>query len=235
MALQNARLYQGLRESESRLQKMAQKMMTVQEAERHLVGLDLHDGLTQLLLSTNMHLNTLASLPLRLDDLEKKEFSMVRSLLQDAIEEVRQVVSELRPSELNEGGLVESIRQYLLDSRESRKWQAEFKASLGDIELASMVEIATFRIIQEALNNAFMHGNAKKVRVSLSMEDNLLLISVKDWGCGFSANELKKEAKHLGLTGMQERATLLNGTCKVISAPGEGTEILVRIPIISEL
>jgi len=235
VALQNARLYQDLRESESRLQKMAQKMMTVQEAERHLVGLDLHDGLTQLLLSTNMHLNTLASLPLKLDDLEKKEFSMVRSLIQDSIEEVRQVVSELRPSELNEGGLVESIRQYLLDSRETRKWQAEFKVSPGIIELTSMIEIATFRIMQEALNNAYMHGKAKKVRVSLSMEDTILVLSVKDWGCGFSATDLKKESKQLGLTGMKERATLLKGTCRVNSAPGEGTEVLVRIPIIAEL
>jgi len=235
VALQNARLFQDLRESESRLQKMAQKMMTVQEAERHLVGLDLHDGLTQLLLSTNMHLNTLASLPIKLEKKKKKEFSMVRSLIQDAIEEVRQVVSELRPLELNEGGLVESIRQYLLDSRETRKWQAEFIASPGNIELASMVEIASFRIIQEALNNAYMHGRAKKVRVSLRVEETVLVLSVKDWGCGFSANELKKDAKQLGLTGMRERATLLNGTCKFISAPGEGTEVLVRIPIISDL
>jgi signal transduction histidine kinase len=235
VALQNARLYLDLVESESRLQEMAQKMMTVQEAERHLVGLDLHDGLTQLLLSTNMHLNTLASLPLKLDDLGKKEFSMVRSLIQDAIEEVRQVVSELRPSELNDGGLVESIRQYLLDSRETRKWQAEFNASPGNIELASMVEIATFRIIQEALNNAYKHGKTKKVRVSLGVEDTVLVLSVKDWGCGFSAIELKKESEKLGLIGMQERATLLKGTCKVISAPGEGTEVLVRIPIISEI
>jgi len=235
VALQNARLYQDLRESESRLQELAQKIMSVQEAERHLVGLDLHDGLTQLLLSTNMHLNTLASLPLKLDDHGKKEFSMARSLLQDAIEEVRQVVSELRPSELNDGGFVESIRQYLLDSRKTRKWQAEFKASPGNIELASMVEIATFRILQEALNNAYMHGKAKKVRVSLSVDDTVLVLSVKDWGCGFSADELKKDSEQLGLTGMQERATLLKGTCKVISSPGEGTEVLVRIPRISEL
>jgi len=160
---------------------------------------------------------------------------MVRSLIQDSIEEVRQVVSELRPSELNEGGLVESIRQYLLDSRETRKWKAEFKVSPGNIELDSMVEIAIFRIMQEALNNAYKHGKAKKVRVSLTVEDAVLVLSVIDWGCGFTANELKKESKQMGLTGMQERATLLEGTCTVISAPGEGTEVLVRIPIISEL
>lgn len=234
VALQNARLYQDLSESESRLQEMVKKMMTVQEAERHLVGLDLHDGLTQLLLSTNMHLNTLASLPLKLDDLGKKEFSMARALIQDAIEEVRQVVSELRPSELNDGGLVESIRQYLLDFRETRKWQVEFITSPGKIELDPMVETAIFRIIQEALNNAYKHGKAKRVRVSLEVEDASLVLMVKDWGCGFSTNELKKESEQLGLIGMRERATLLKGTCKIISAPGEGTEVLVRIPLISE-
>ena len=235
VALQNARLYRDLRESETRLQEMAQKMMAVQEAERHLVGLDLHDGLTQILLSINMHLNTLAALPIKFTNLEKKEFSTVRSLLQNAIEEVRQVVSELRPAELNDRGLVESIRQYLLDSRKTRKWKAEFKVSPGNIELASMVEIATFRIIQEALNNAYQHGRAKKVRVSLGVEDTVLILSVKDWGCGFSVDELKKESEKLGLIGMRERTTLLKGTFKIISAPGEGTEVLARIPIISEL
>jgi len=234
VALQNAHLYRDLRESETSLQEMAQKMMTVQEAERHLVGLDLHDGLTQLLLSVNMHINTLASLPIKLSDREKKEFSMVRSLLQDAIVEVRQVVSELRPSELNEGGLVECVRQYLLDSRKTRNWQTEFKASPGNIELDPMVGTAIFRIIQEALTNASKHGKAKKVNVSLRVEDASLILLVKDWGCGFSAEELKKESKKMGLVGMQERATLLKGTCKVNSAPGEGTEVIVRIPFTSE-
>jgi len=230
VALQNARLYRGLSESEARVQEIAQKMMTVQEAERHLVGLDLHDGLTQLLLSTNMHLNTLASVPLKVNAREKKEFFMVRSLRQEAIEEVRHVVSELRPSILNDGGLVESIRQYLLDSREYRKWQTEFIASPGNIELNSMVETAVFRIIQEALNNAYNHGKANKVRVSIKLKDDVLILSVKDWGCGFSTNALKKESERLGLIGMQERATLLKGTCKIISAPGQGTEVLVRLP-----
>lgn len=235
VALQNARLYQDLRESESHLQEMAQKMMTVQEAERHLVGLDLHDGLTQLLLSTNMHLNTLASLPIKLDDLGRKEFSMARSLIQEAIKEVRQVVSELRPSELNDGGLVESIRQYLLDSRDTRKWQADFIASPGKIELDPMAETAIFRIIQEALNNAYKHGKANRVRVSLEVEDATLILSVIDWGCGFPSNDMKKESEQLGLIGIQERATLLKGKCKITSTPGEGTEVWVQIPLLSEV
>jgi signal transduction histidine kinase len=231
VAIQNARLYKGLLESEANLQEMAQKMMTVQEAERHLVGLDLHDGLTQMLMSINMHLNTLAAQPLNLNPLAAKELGLVRARIRDAIEEVRQVVSELRPIELSEMGLVDGLQQYLLESRKRRGWQAEFKASPGKIELTPLAETAVFRIVQEALNNAYRHGKTNRIRVTLLVEEGFLLLSIKDWGRGFSPEDLTKDTEKFGLLGMRERALLLKGTCEVRSAPGEGTEVLVQIPV----
>jgi signal transduction histidine kinase len=231
VAIQNARLYRNLQESEANLQEMAQKMMTIQEAERHLVGLDLHDGLTQMLLSINMHINALDAQPLVLNSVAEKELALIRAGIRDAIEEVQQVISELRPTELSEMGLVNDLNQYLGKSRVKHGWRVEFKASPSQIELPPMVETAVFRIIQEALNNASRHGHAQKVRVSLQVEDDLLHLSIKDWGRGFDPADLTKEADHIGLLGMRERALLLNGTCEVISALGEGTEVLAHLPI----
>ena len=144
VALQNAQLYQDLLEKETHLQTLAQKLVNVQEEERRLVGLDLHDGLTQLLLSVNMHLNTLASLKPDLDSQATAELSLGRTRLRQAIQEAQQVVSELRPAGIEELGLVDGLQQYLLKTRETRKWEIEYKAAPGEINLSPVYENAFF-------------------------------------------------------------------------------------------
>jgi signal transduction histidine kinase len=231
VALQNAQLYQDLLEKEAHLQTLAQKLVNVQEEERRLVGLDLHDGLTQLLLSVNMHLNTLASLKPDLDSQATAELSLGRTRLRQAIQEAQQVVSELRPAGIEELGLVDGLRQYLLQTRETRKWEIEYKAAPGEINLAPAYENAIFRIAQEALTNAYKHGQAAKVKVHLHTVDDKLILEVRDWGHGFEPEKLTNlENKQLGLLSMQERAALLGGECKIESQPGRGTRVWVSIP-----
>jgi two-component system sensor histidine kinase DegS len=205
--------------------------VNVQEEERRLVGLDLHDGLTQLLLSVNMHLNTLASLKPDLDSQATTELLLGRTRLRQAIQEAQQVVSELRPAGIEELGLVDGLRQYLLQTRETRKWEIEYKAAPGEINLAPAYENAIFRIAQEALTNAYKHGGAAKVKVHLHVADNNLILEIRDWGRGFNSDKLTdSESKRLGLLGMQERAALLGGVCKIESQPGRGTRVWVSVP-----
>ena len=230
IALKNARLFTNLSEKELRLKNMAQKLVNVQEAERRLIGLDLHDGLMQLLLSTNMHLDTLTSILPDLDSQGRGELMLTHNRLKDAIAEVRQVVSDLRPAELEEGNLVEGLREYLIRTREMRHWQIEFKADPADIKIHPDVEIALFRIAQEALTNAYRHGKASKVLVHLHQREGAVVLEVQDWGKGFDLTLLSDDKDHLGLIGMRERAALLGGTLKIQSQPGEGTRIVVRIP-----
>jgi signal transduction histidine kinase len=231
VALQNARLYQDLLEKETRLHALAQKLVSVQEEERRLVGLDLHDGLTQLLLSVNMHLNTLASLNQDLDSRAAAELALVRTRLRQAIQEAQQVVSELRPAGLEELGLVDGLRQFLLQTRETRKWEIEFKATPGEINLPPPYENAIFRIAQEALTNAYKHGRATKVKIHLHHEGDNLTLEVRDWGHGFNLDkQTSMESECLGLISMQERAALLDGACKIESQPGKGTRVHVSIP-----
>ena len=131
VALENARLYQNIAENEMRLSQLVRRLALVQEEERRLVGLDLHDGLTQILLSANMHLNTFAALAEELDQPTQSELDLVRTRLQDAIDEVRWVVSELRPTELEDYGLVDGLRNYVTRVAQVEGWQVEFSADLG--------------------------------------------------------------------------------------------------------
>ncbi len=153
------------------LDQMVKQLVHVQEEERRLVGLDLHDGLTQILLSTNMHLNTFAALAEEGSNGQAQvEFGLVRTRLKEAIEEVRWVVSELRPTELEDFGLVDALRMYVTKIAEVENWHVEFSADLGQITLSSTVESAVFRITQEAINNVRKHAYTSKILVLLKNE-----------------------------------------------------------------
>ncbi|GAB4443196.1 MAG: hypothetical protein Kow0031_25370 [Anaerolineae bacterium] len=231
IALENARLYERLALREARLRTLAEKLSQIQEEERRLIGLDLHDGLTQLLLSANMHLDTLAALVNGLEPQAAGELQRGQARLREAIKEARWVVSELRPSTLEDFGLVSGLRQYATELSELEKWQLEFVAELGRITLNPAVETAIFRIAQEALTNVRKYAQPERVRVCLRIEQAHLLLEIRDWGRGFDISQLTDERRHFGLTGMHERAMLLGGDLRVESRPGEGTKIVAAIPL----
>ncbi|MCQ3975724.1 MAG: hypothetical protein DPW09_19990 [Anaerolineae bacterium] len=231
IALENARLYQSLADREVRLQTLAHKLAHVQEEERRLIGLDLHDGLTQLLLSANMHVDTLASFSNHLESQAHTELNLARARLQEAIGEARQVVSELRPTALEDYGLVGGLRHYVTEMSQREQWQLEFSAPPGEVKLEPAMETAIFRIAQEALSNARKYAATRRVRVALQFDETELRLQVQDWGRGFNLADIPEESQHLGLVGMRERAALLNGECHVTSQPGQGTKICVCIPL----
>ncbi|MGB0385789.1 MAG: ATP-binding protein [Ardenticatenaceae bacterium] len=216
---------------EQRLHNLLQKIAIVQEEERRLVGLDLHDGLTQILLSANMHLNTLTLLATNLDAPSKDQLTIARGRLQEAIEEVNWVISELRPTEIEDFGLVDGLRHYVTKVAQHEGWHMAFSANISGPKIKPEIETAVFRIVQEALSNARKYAQTEKVRVILKIEEQALIVEVQDSGQGFEMANLAEEEKRLGLIGMQERAALLGGTLTIQSAPGQGTKICASIPV----
>jgi signal transduction histidine kinase len=230
IALENARLYQNITDNETRLNHLVKQLAHVQEEERRLVGLDLHDGLTQILLSTNMHLNTFAALAEEgINGRAQAEFGLVRTRLKEAIKEVRWVVSELRPTELEDFGLVDGLRMYVTKITEVENWQVEFSADLGPIKLSPTVESAVFRITQEAINNVRKHASTSKILVQLKNETDYISLIIQDWGCGFNLAGLSGENNQLGLIGMKERAALIGGELEIESQPDQGTIVRAKI------
>jgi signal transduction histidine kinase len=233
VALGNASLFKNLQEREERLKALIGKMAHIQDEERHLIGLDLHDGLTQIVISANMHLNALeAAVAKQLERQAAQELEMSRLLVKQAIEEARRVIAELRPTVIEDFGLEEGLQRYVVDFCEIEHWRCEVATQIGGLKLPSAVETAIFRIAQEALTNIRKHAQTEKVRAELFVEDESLLLRVQDWGQGFDASLVEQgETEHLGLVSMRERARMINGVCKIESQPGKGTYVEVRLPL----
>jgi signal transduction histidine kinase len=217
---------------EERLRALIGKMAQIQDEERRLIGLDLHDGLTQLIISANMHLNTLnALIGSRLDSDATQELDVGRTLVKQSIDEARKVIAELRPTLIEDFGLKEGLRRYVAEICESQNWSYEIIVDFDEVEIPHAVQAALFRIVQEAMANIRKHARTARVRVMLQAQDESMFLRVQDWGQGFDPNAFADDMSHLGLVSMQERAQMLGGSCQIQSKKGEGTTVTVIIPL----
>ncbi len=211
------------------IQEISQKLLDVQEREKHLLAAELHDDLGQSLTSLKL-LVELASKDNAAAH-RQKEMEEARELVVELMTKVRDLSLDLRPAMLDDFGLFPALR-WLFD---------RFQSSTGisihcnyNLECRERfdprVETACFRIIQEALTNIARHASVKEAAVSIST-GNVLLIEIADSGKGFAPPDITSTlSTSTGLSGMQERARLLGGSVEIISSPGSGTRILASIP-----
>lgn len=238
IALENAKLYQAVREKEASLQQLVERMIRAQEEDRRRVAYDIHDGLAQLMVSAHQHLQTFGIYHANGDIRAEPSLQKGLFMLQKSIEEVRKVIAGLRPSELDDFGLVAALQLTVQNLRDEFSWRVELHDGLDGARLPASVEVTAYRIIQEALTNARRHGQATRARISVVRRGSEVDIQVRDWGNGFDTGILAAQAApgteaghHVGVHGMRERAHLLGGTFAVESAPGRGTTVSVSIPV----
>ena len=216
------------------LKAISERAIHAQEEERVRIARSLHDDTAQ----------TISMLIINLERIEKKiphdnpdlfrqvtESHKVATLL---LENLRKVIWDLRPSILDDLGLIPAIRWYAQTNLKESGVRVEVGDSNELMRLPPHLETLLFRILQEAVSNILRHANAGKVTINLRPEDGCVVLEVKDDGRGFDVKKTTGEAvtrKQLGLLGMQERVSLVNGTVKVESIPGEGTTLRVYIPL----
>ncbi|GAT67988.1 diguanylate cyclase [Planomonospora sphaerica] len=220
IALTNARLYERGRE-----------LALVEERTR--MARELHDAVTQKLFSLRLTAQAAASLVTRDPDRAVRELERVERLAGEALAELRAVIVELRPAELDRHGLAETLRKHvrLLD----RLHPASFTFRLGDggegealCGLAPETEAAVLRVAQEALHNAARHAAAEAVTVRLGCEGGRVVLEVRDDGAGFDA--AAASGRGLGIASMGDRAQALGGSVRVSSEPGGGTLVRMEVP-----
>lgn len=217
---------------EERLRALIGKMAQIQDEERRLIGLDLHDGLTQLIISANMHLNTLNSLiGSRLNPEATQALDVGRTLIHQSIDEARKVIAELRPTVIEDFGLEEGLRRYVTEICENQKWSYEIIIEILETDIPLAVQASLFRIVQETISNIRKHAQTERIRMILHSRDESMFLQVQDWGRGFDPKAFVDDLSHLGLVSIQERAQMLGGTCLIQSKKGEGTTITVQIPL----
>ena len=143
-------------------------------------------------------------------------------------------MSDLRPSTLDDFGLVVALQQQLDAAAAEAGWQAQYEITGAVTRLAPAVETTIFRVVQEALSNARKHAQSDRMRVILARQEDTVLVEVSDWGRGFDVERVvahPERGEHLGLMGMRERVSLLGGTVTINSAPGAGTTVRIMLPV----
>jgi signal transduction histidine kinase len=211
--------------------ELLQRITTAQENERRRIARELHDGTGQML--TGVALGLRGTAQLSCENLEKiqRRLSELEKMATDAIGELRILINDLRPPQLDDMGLIAALR-WQIDSINQRSPFITALEVTGDpVALPPEVETTLFRIVQEGLTNIIKHAKATQVKVTLNFSDGLTL-TVHDNGVGFSPAAMiqgDKLHKAWGLIGMQERASLINATLKLESAPGEGSTLTVTM------
>jgi two-component system sensor histidine kinase UhpB len=217
--------HRAFRESNTALRRINDTL----EEEAKRIAHALHDEAGQLLAAVFLELDKVAG---QAPDETRQRLEGVRRLLEQARDEVRRLSHELRPTLLDDVGLVPAL-EYLAQGISERTGLPISVEGFRDGRLATNVETALYRIVREALNNVVRHAKASRVRVSVQKEPAAVKCSVRDDGVGFDVSSVmqQKGERGFGLVGIRERLDALSGTLQVNSAPGWGTELLVTIPL----
>ena len=210
----------------------AGQILRAQEQERKRIARELHDETSQVLTSL---LISLALLEETVTSEEgRRRVSETRALAHQTLRAVRNLSIDLRPSALDDLGLLPALRWYVKEYQQKCGVEVDFSASGLKERLPADTETALYRVIQESLTNTAKHAHAKKAWVTLAEESGTARARVRDDGQGFDAPAVLRtpwQDRGLGLAGMQERVALLNGDIQIESQPGHGTTIEISIPV----
>lgn len=227
VAIQNAWLFEQVRDGREHLQALSRRLVEVQENERHYIARELHDEAGQ----------ALASLMIGLSRLERdssnqesviKHSRELKQIADEVLENLHRLAINLRPAALDHLGLVAVLRQYIETIAVKHGLVIQFE-TVGEIErLPGEVETAVYRIVQESITNVIRHSHATHVGILLERRDKKLIAIVEDDGIGFDPYTPK--VNQLGVLGMVERAEMLEGTITIESAPGKGTTVQLEVP-----
>jgi signal transduction histidine kinase len=214
------------------LRMLSRELIQTQEVERRRIARDLHDEIGQSLTAIKLNLrdskNQLGNHSLTLNLVDSLQ------LLDQVIDQVRSLALDLRPSLLDELGLVPAVKWYLSRLAHRAGWQTEFVAGNDIKRLPGELEIACFRTAQEALTNVARHAKATRVSVTLLEEGNRLIMTIADNGKGFDVESARAGARaggSMGLLGLEERARLVGGAAKIRSELKVGTQVEVAFPV----
>lgn len=230
---------ESLQESEKRLRYLSSHILNVQENERKRVSQEIHDGIGQYFSAVKYRVEDV------LQRLETESLGKVREnlkgtipIIQEAIEEVRKICSELRPLSLDTLGILATISWVCRDFQYNfPNIHCSLKISVKESEIPASLKIVIYRIVQEALSNVAKHSGADSTSLSLRRAGDRLVLEIEDNGQGYDQNKafsIVGFGRGLGLASMKERANLSDGKWTIRSAPGAGTRVRVEWKIFSE-
>ncbi len=212
--------------------QLLEQIITAQEDERKRISRELHDETGQSLTSLLVGLKIVDKSP-TLEE-ARKRVAELQELTSRTLEEVHKLSVELRPTLLDDLGLIAAMRSYSKDFSRKHGVEVAFHATGFEERIPPLVEVAVYRVVQEALTNIAKYAQARTVHLKLERDATMVHAEVRDDGVGFDPDRIlvqKRKENRLGLLGMQERVTLLGGKFCLYSAEGEGTRIAFDLPL----
>ena len=232
MAVNLQKSYAELRRNDKDKTRLLRKIISAQEDERRRIARELHDETSQSLAAVNLALGAITD-----GKGSKRSAEDLRAIVCEALERVKNLAFDLRPGLLDDLGLVAAIDRHIEDFPQRHGLSVKFQCiGLNGQRLPPKIETTVYRIVQEALINSAKHAKANHASITMQTGNGLLRVIIEDDGQGFDAQKMgsNESGRSLGLFGMQERAALVGGTLKVDSSPGEGTAVVLDVPLGTE-
>jgi PAS domain S-box-containing protein len=226
-AIENAELFEQVRMGRERQRKLSKSLIDIQEAERRHIARDLHDHLGQVLTGLQFMLETVKN---QVDSKQKTELSEIQKTVSDVISNIREMSLNLRPSMLDDLGLIPTLEWHFTRYTSQTGIRVMFQHDELTERLPSEIETAAYRIVQEALTNVARYAQVQEVFVGLALHQDTLWLEIVDKGKGFEAAQVL-ERPSTGLGGMRERASLAGGYLVVESYLNQGTQIVAALPL----
>jgi PAS domain S-box-containing protein len=222
-----------LRTSHEQMRRLSAHLETVREEEKRKISRDLHDETSQVLSSLHAYLEAaIQTLPAEAEQ-SREILRKAQNLSTTILDEIRKLIYELRPSMLDGLGLAVAVKSLANNHLKPTGLKVRVLVSGNRKRTTPELETILFRVVQEAFNNILKHANSRNVEVRLSFRKSSITVNIRDDGIGFDFQDslrLKDKQLGMGLIGMRERISLVNGSLEVRSKPGKGTEISVEVP-----
>jgi two-component system, NarL family, sensor histidine kinase UhpB len=223
----------ALEENGQQLHHLSQEILQAQEEERQRVARELHDEAAQTLTSLLVYLKLLEKSQ---DPEEAQRVQNLRKLTAHALEEIRQVALELRPTILDDWGLEAALGWRVDELSKANAIRVTLQVAGMRDRLPRDLEVTFYRVAQEAMNNIARHSHARHAQIMLKREERWLMLEIKDDGVGFNTTVMQAgRLRGLGLLGMRERLALVGGELTIESQPGKGTRLIARAPLASPI
>jgi signal transduction histidine kinase len=238
VAIENARLFGSVNQQREQLRALTARLAEAEEVERRQLARELHDQAGQNLTALSLNLRMAHNQISKAEKLTEEKIEQVGTRLDDSLalvkettKRIRNVMDYLRPPALEEYGLVAALRWYGQEFTSRTNIAVMVQGEEPEPRLSAFTETALFRIAQEALTNVSSHAQATQVEVKLTVDQAMVCLVIADNGVGFEFEHPAKrdERQHWGLLNMVERAQAVGGQCRVESAPGEGTRVIVEV------
>ena len=221
---------ENLQKSNEALRDLASHIETIRENERSHMAREIHDELGQQLTGLKMDISWLNRKVNSQDEAVKEKMKDAIALIDKTVITVRRIATELRPSILDDLGLIAAMEWQSEEFEKRSEIKSIFSSNVNQLTINTDVATAVFRIFQESLTNVLRHSQATEVISFFRLENSIITLFIEDNGIGFEENDIKNK-KTLGLLGMKERIQLIRGKYEINGNSGKGTSVIITVPL----